>query len=338
MVVTIRDVARRAGVGQATASRVLTGSGPASAGARERVLAAAHELGYSVNRVARSLRTSRTDTIGLLISDVRNPFFGELAHAIDHAAAQHGIAVITTSTDERADRQASALEALVRQQVDGLLVVPQGGAPLAGVPSGLPLVLIDRRVEAAGAPVVQSDNAGGARTMVDHLVDVGHRDIAVISGPQSTSTGRERQQAIVGRLRERGCPPRPEWVLEGDFQLASGRAAASRLMSRAHRPTAVFAGDNLMTVGALIEARERGVKIGRDMALVSFDDTDWFPVVDPPVTAVVQDVPSLGASALSALQALVAGETTPDVVVPTSLVVRGSCALPRPTSAARSAS
>ena len=295
------------------------------------MLAAAAELGYHVNQVARSLRTSRTKTIGLLLSDVRNPFFAEVAHTVDQAAAEHGFTVITMSTDERSDRQAACVAALVRQQVEGLLVVPQGGQPLEGVPASLPVVLIDRRLDDGRAPVVQSDNTGGSRQMVDHLVAVGHRDIAIIAGPQSTSTGTERLAATLGRLADHGCTPRPEWVVEGDFQLATGRSAAGQLMDSPHRPTVVFAGDNLMAVGALIAARERGVRVGRDLALVSFDDTDWFPVLDPALTVVAQDVRGIGRTALSTLLAVIGGEQGADSTLPTRLLVRQSCTLPTPT-------
>lgn len=322
---TIRDVAVRAGVSQATASRALTGRGPVSPAAQEAVRAAADELGYRVNKAARALRTQRSDTIGLLVSDVRNPFFSDLAYVVEQAAAAEGISVITMNADERPDRQAAALRTLAAQQVDGLIVVPQGGARMSA-PHGLPVVLLDRRGEDGDTrvPVVQSDNAMGARQMVEHLLEVGHRDIALIAGPQSSSSGRERLEASVATLAEHGCPPPPEWVVEGDFQEGSGHRAAAQLLDAAAQPTAIFAGDNLMAVGAIAETRRRGLRIGSDIALVSFDDTRWFPLTDPPITAVVQDVDRLGREAFRTLRSLLAGAPAHDVVVPTRLVVRQS--------------
>ncbi|WP_010146818.1 LacI family DNA-binding transcriptional regulator [Serinicoccus profundi] len=321
---TIRDVAARAGVSLATASRALTGGGPASAATVEAVRRAATELGYEVNKAARSLRTQRTDTIGLLISDVRNPFFSDLAYAVEQRAAARGLAVITMNADERPERQVDALRALTTQRVDGLIVVPQGGAPVE-VPEELPLVLLDRRVENHHAPVVRSDDAMGSRQMIEHLLDLGHRDIALIAGPQSSSTGRARRAASLAALAERGAPVPEEWVVEGDFREGSGYRAARSLLAGDRRPTAIFAGDSLMAVGALTAAKEAGLRIGHDIAVVSFDDSLWFPLLDPPVTAVAQDVPALGCAAVDGLLARIAGEPVDDVVVPTRLVVRQSC-------------
>lgn len=323
--VTIRDVAARAGVSQSTASRALTGSAPASADTVAVVRSAADELGYRVNRAARSLRTHRTDTIGLLISDVRNPFFSELSYAIEQVAAEHDIAVITTNADERVDRQADSLRALILQQIDGLIMVPQGGGALDAIAHDVPLVLLDRKVEGVGAPAVCSDNQAGAQLMIDHLVGLGHTDIALISGPQATSTGRERLTAAVRRLESHGCGARPECLVEGDFQLASGRSAAAHLLDLSRPPSAIFACDNLMAFGALQALRERGLRIGADMALVSFDDTDWFPLLNPPMTVISQDVHALGVHAFEALRARIAGQATEDACLPVRLIVRGSC-------------
>lgn len=322
---TIRDVAAHAGVSQATASRALTGAGPVSAHAVEAVRRAADELGYRVNKAARSLRTQRTDTVGLLVSDVRNPFFSDLAYVIEQAAAAEGISVITMNADEKAERQEAALRTLAAQRVDGLIVVPQGGSSLA-LPADLPVVLLDRRGDGAPdeLPVVQSDNVLGSRQMIEHLVQLGHRDIALIAGPQSSSSGRERLAASLAALAEHGCSPSRDRVVEGDFQEASGNAAAASLLDASTRPTAIFAGDNLMAVGALVEAHRRGLRIGHDIALVSFDDTRYFPLLDPPLTVVAQDVDRLGAAAFTTLRSLMHGDSVTDVVVPTHLVVRGS--------------
>lgn len=325
---TIRDVAMRAGVSQSTASRALTGAAPAATATVERVRAAADELGYQVNRAARSLRTNRTGTIGLLISDVRNPFFSELVYAVEQAAARADIAVITTNADERIERQADSLRALTLQQVDGLIVVPQGGSALDDVPDDIPLVLLDRRVDGVRAPVVGSDNASGAALMIDHLVGLGHRDIALISGPQATSTGQERLAAALARLEHHGCPPRKECLVEGDFQLASGRAAAGELLDLPQPPAAIFACDNLMAFGAVQAVRERGLRVGNDIALVSFDDTAWFPLLDPPMTVVSQDVHALGVRAFETLRDRIAGQPTQDSCLPVRLLVRGSCGTP----------
>lgn len=327
-VVTIRDVARRAGVSQATASRALSGAGPVSPDARERVRRAAEVLGYQVNKAARSLRTRRTDTIGLLIPDVRNPFFAELAYVIEQTAGRHGMAVITMSADEDHDRQAEALQVLVRQQVDGLIVAPQGDRPVESAVGNIPLVYVDRDVAGRQAPLACSDNDRAAVMMIDHLVSRGHRKIALITGPQITATGRIRKEASLRRLAEHGYSPDPSWVQEGDFQLDSGRRATAEILATERRPTAVFAGDNLMAVGALLELRDRGLRAGRDIALASFDDAPWFTVLDPPLTVVAQDVAGLGRCALDSLRDVIAGREVADTTTPVELRVRDSCQMP----------
>lgn len=325
---TIRDVARIAGVSLATASRALSGAGPVSPEAQERVRLAAQSLGYQVNKAARSLRTRRSDTLGLLIPDVRNPFFAELAYVIEQFAGRDGMAVITMSADEDPERQAEALHVLVRQQVDGLIVAPQGEQPVEPVVGGLPLVYVDRDVTGRSAPLVCSDNAAAAEMMIDHLVERGHRRIAMITGPQTTSTGRVRKDVALGRLAEHGCSPDPSWVQEGDFQLESGRRGVAAILAADRRPTAVFAGDNLMAVGALLELREQGLRAGRDIALACFDDAPWFTVLDPPLTVVAQDVAELGRCALDSLRDVIGGRGVPDVTTPVRLRVRESCRVP----------
>lgn len=324
---TIRDVARRAGVSPATASRALSGRGPVSLDSAERVRAAAVALRYEVNKAARALRTQRTDTIGLLIPDVRNPFFTELAYVIEQAAAGHGLAVITMSADEDAEQEARALRVLVRQQVDGLIVAPRDDDACAAV-QHVPVVFVDRGAAGRGVPVVRSDDEVGAALMVDHLVAAGHRDIALITGPQGITTGRARYEAALRRLAHHHITPRPQWVHEGDFQLESGRRAAAALLDAPGLPTAVFAGDNLMAVGALLEMRDRGLRVGHDVALTGFDDAPWFPLLDPPLTVVAHDVPRLGRAALECLLLLLAGRPAADIVVPVRLEARSSCAVP----------
>lgn len=324
---TIRDVASRAGVSQATASRALSGRGPVSPDSTERVRAAARALGYQVNKTARALRTQRTDTIGLLIPDVRNPFFAELAYTIHQAAATHGLAVITMSADEEAEQEVRGLSVLLRQQVDGLIVCPRDDEAFVAA-KHLPVVFVDRGRDGRGVPVVRSDDEAGVALMVDHLVAVGHRHIALITGPQEITTGRTRYEAALLRLAYHDVSPLPQWVQEGDFQLESGRRAAAALLDAPELPTAVFAGDNLMAVGALLEMRERGLRVGRDIALTAFDDAPWFPLLDPPLTVVAQDAPRLGQVALESLLTLLAGREAADVVVPVRLEVRSSCAVP----------
>lgn len=327
---TLKHVAQEAGVSLATASRVLGGKGPVSEDARVRVQEAARRLGYRVNHVARSLRTTRTATIGLLVSDVRNPFFTELVHAVEQAAWKAGLATMIGNADETSAQQDHYLDTLLRHQVDGLVVVPQGDddTQLRTAVASVPTIFVDRVVAGLDVPAVTSDNAGGVAAMVEHLVGLGHRRIGVIAGPQSASTGRERLAAVRAAVRRHGLPWSQDLEAVGNFQAASGTTVAAQLLDLAERPDVLFAADNLMAFGALHELRRRGLRIGEDIGLAAFDDESWFPLNLPPVTAVAQDVARMGEEAVRLVCEVMAGRRPQSVVVPTRLVVRESCGEP----------
>ena len=325
MSVTLRDVAELAGVSPATASRALDPSAPAATQTRERVLHAAQQLGYIGNTAARSLRTSRSDTIGLLVPDVRNPFFTDLAYAVEKRAARAGFAVMMGNADEDGGSQDRYLAALERHRVDGLLVVPQGGATpgLRRVVDAFPTVIIDRD-SGLGVPVVTSDSTTGMYELVDHTVSLGHRRIAVVAGPQSTSTGRERLRAARERLTHHSITLGDEDVVEGDFRPQSGLEAARLLLDRRPAPDAVIAADALMALGVLAALRERGLRPGHDVGLAAFDDNPWFAVLDTPITVVAQDTKELADRAVDALLSKISGLEVDLEPVPTTLIVRRS--------------
>ena len=181
---------------------------------------------------------------------------------------------------------------------------------------------------------MRSDDADGAAQMIDHLVNVGHHDIALITGPQAT-TGRARRAAAIARLVHHGCTT--QWVEEGDFQPESGRRATARILDADPWPTVIFAADNLMAVGALLELSERGLRVGDAIALAGFDDAPWFGALNPPLTVIAQDVPGLGTQALSVLRSLIDGDDVvgfTDIQLAVQLRVRGSCAPPTGTTTA----
>lgn len=324
--VTLRDVARDAGVSTATVSRALAGSPSVSPQTRDRVQRVADSLGYLGNSLARSLRTQRTDTIGLLLPDVRNPFFTELAYHVDKAAAEHGLTVMIGNADEQGPQQDRYLDVLLRHQVDGIVAVPQGASTqtLERTAASVPTVFMDRDPGISGSPTVTSDNHAGVATLVDHVVGLGHRRVGIVAGPQSTSTGRERLAAARGRLRDHGIEVEPRHVVEGDFQLDSGVRATESLLD-AGPLDAIIAADNLMALGALMVLRRRHVRVGADIALACVDDIDWFGLVDPPITVVAQDVQALGRAAVESLVRQIDGEPAVSVVVPMHLIPRESC-------------
>jgi LacI family transcriptional regulator, galactose operon repressor len=326
MAVTVADVASRAGVSTASVSRALSGAGGVSDAVRERVIAVAEALGYRPNTVARSLRTTRTQTIGLILPDVVNPFFGELAWAIEEAAHQYGYSVILCNANEEADRQDAYLELMLARRVDGLLLTPvlgESSALQAAARQGVPMVLVDRAVPKMTAPVVRADGRRAISQLVDHLVDLGHERIAVITGPRGTLTGRERLAAFRTAMRARSLDLPRELVRFGNFQADSGRRAATQLLDLGEPPTAVF--------GALQEMRRRGLRIGSDVAVSGFDDPPWFQLLDPPLTTVSQPVGRIGALALEMLMEAIGGGRPESHLLDCELVVRASCGEPAGT-------
>ncbi|WP_051301252.1 LacI family DNA-binding transcriptional regulator [Actinomadura rifamycini] len=327
----VKEVARRAGVSVATVSRVLNDSARVTAETRARVLAAVEELGYRPNAVARSLRTDTTRTIGLVIGDILNPFFTELARAVEDEARAAGYSVVIGNADERAERQDHYVRTLLEQRVDGLLLCPTAEVtPLVRdvVRDGGPLVFLDRTLPGLDVPTVRADGTAAIGELVAHLAALGHRRIAFVSGPALLSTGRERTEAFTAALRACGLPVRPDYVQAGDFQAASGRAGAARLLDLPEPPEAIFAGDNLMALGALDEIRARGLAIPGDVALASYDDVPWFTHLDPPLTAIGQPVQDLGRRAVRALLDRIDGRPVEPVVLDARLVVRRSCGEP----------
>jgi LacI family transcriptional regulator len=331
MSVTIRDVARAAGVSTATAARVLGDYGHASPAARRKVSETARKLGYRPNAVARALVSRATTTVGLVVGDIENPFFASAARGLADVMDAHGYTVLLANADEDAGRERRAVEALRARQVDGMVVVPAPGASpehLAELGSaGVPLVLLDRVVTGVDADSVLVRNTAGARAAVAHLAGLGHRRIGVVSDSPEITSSAERIQGYRQALRAAGIDPDPGLVSIGGPTRADGEAAALRLLDRPDRPTAVFTANNFMTVGALRAVRSLGLRIPEDVALVGFDDLEWTTLVQPPVTVVRQPVADLGRTAGERLLRRLQGDAGPPrrIRLAARLVVRGSC-------------
>ncbi|ARC58301.1 HTH-type transcriptional repressor CytR [Frondihabitans sp. 762G35] len=329
--VTIKDVAARAGVSVATASRVLSGSSATSVDSRRLVEQAARELDFRPNLQARALRVTRTDTIGLLVSDVRNPFFADLAHTIEQAALEVGYVTLLGNANERADQQNRYLDTLIARRVDGVIVAPQGddtGTVQQLVARDIPTVFVDRVIPGIDVPTVTTDSSTGIRQTVAHLKANGHTRIGYIAGPQSVSTGRERFTAYQEAIAEAGLSQDPALIVFGDFQAASGSAGVSSLLALDEPPTAIFAADSLMAVGAIAILHRLGFRIGSDIALVAFDDIEWFSLLEPALSVVAHSVEDMGRVAMELLLEVIAGRTPASVRLPSELIVRASSSTP----------
>jgi LacI family transcriptional regulator len=323
--VTIRDVAAHAGVSLGTASRVLSGHPATSPEARARVTDAVAALGYRPNAQARSLRSTRTHAIGLLVSDVRNPFFADVAHAAEQAALDADHVTLLGNANENVDQQDRYLETFLTQRVDGVVLAPQGlgsGSLEALIESRMPVVFVDRTVEGFDVPSVTTDSRSGLGEAVAHLAGRGHTRIGFIGGPQSISTGRSRYDAFIDALPRHGLDVDPALITFGDFQEESGIRAAEQLLSQPTRPTAMLAADNLMALGALAAIRRHGLHVGKDIDVIAFDDIEWLAHFDPPISVIAQDASAVGRCAVELLLQVINGNEPESVVLPTKFIDR----------------
>lgn len=330
--VRIQDVADAAGVSVSSVSRALNDHPNVAPATRARVLDAADRLGFRPNGLARSLRTQSTGVLGLIVSDVTNPYFTLLAHAVEHEARDLGYSVVLGNADERPDVLDHHVRTLLDRRVDGLLVSPTDGGSeqlSAALAADVPTVFVDRWWPGHDVPVVRADGRPGVLALVDHLVSLGRRRLAVIAGPATTTTGRERVEAFREALALHDLALPPQYVGQGDFQAASGVRVANEFLDLADPPDAIFAADNLMALGALEAVRARGLQVPDDIALAAFDDVPWFTHLNPPMTTVTQPAAELGRAAVRALVDVIAGRAATSVTLPTSLLVRRSCGEPQ---------
>jgi LacI family transcriptional regulator len=323
---TIKDVAALAGVALGTASRVLSGSSQTSQSSRARVLAAAEELEYVANGPARSLRRSKTDVLGLVVSDIRNQFFSELAHAAEQEAGRLGYTVLLANADEDQALVDEYLRTFASQRIDGLLLAPQAGGSehLAAVQAtGLPIVLLNRTVAGVEAPMIGSDNVAGVASVLSWLRDHGHRDVAFVGGPPSISTAAERLHGFLAGREAYGISASPDLLEAGDFRVQGGAAATGRILDRGVSFTAIVGANGPTSVGAVTELRRRlGVAGAAAIDVVSFDDLDWFELASPPISAVRNHADVIGRVAVQSVVDLIEGRQVASQRIPTSFVDR----------------
>jgi DNA-binding LacI/PurR family transcriptional regulator len=338
-VVTIKDVAREAGVSVGTASQALRESPAVRDATRRRVQVVAKRLRYQPSALARGLVTRRTHTVGLLISDIANPFFIRAVRAIEDVAQENGYNVILCNTDEDAAKETQYLRVLMEKRVDGIILATTAGSRqmVRDVRwRRIPLVLFDRELPGVATDLVKVDGVTGGRLATEHLLRLGHRRIAIIHGPVVRSTGAERLQGYLDALRAAGLQPDPTLIREGNFKQESGRVLARQLLALTPRPSALFCTNNLMTVGALQTLGEQGVRMPKDLSLIGYDDMEWWTLTHPPLTTVGQPVYELGREAMRLLLAQIEapGRRRPQrVVLKPELLTRASCGPPRaPTS------
>jgi LacI family transcriptional regulator len=329
---TLRDVARRAGVSPMTVSRVVNGSEQVSPQLQARVEQALIETGYIPNTVARNLRTRRTDTIALVMPDMTNPFFTTLAHGVETAAREAGISLLIANSDEQEDEEQRLVQVLLQRQVDGILIIPAG----AGSETirqcrahDVPVVVVDRRPGISGVDVVRADSEGGALELGRLLAGLGHRRMAVLTGPASVPTAVDRAAGFRRALVEESGLPAPS-VAHGAFTIESGHAMTLSVMDHAPRPTALFAANNFIAIGVQHGLADLGLRVPEDVAVVGFDDLPQAMVTFPFLTVAAQPAFELGHRSVGVLLDRLADPSGPaqEVVLPTEIVIRRSSGEP----------
>jgi LacI family transcriptional regulator len=342
MTATIGDVAHRAGVSTATVSRVLAGLGRARPETRARVLDAARELGYRPSGVARSLKLRTTQTLGLIITDIENPFFPQLVRAVEDVAREHGFALLLCNAADDPDREASYLDLLVDRRVDGVVIAVSGlGARHEEwlAEPFLPVVLVNTVAPGLPHPSIASDNLDGGRQAAAHLLDLGHRRIGVLTAGPRNANAAPRLAGVRCALEERRLDPDSIAVVIGEPSVRGGEAAFCQLVEEAPGTTGVVAYNDLMAIGAMRAIRASGRTVPHDVSVVGFDDVAIAAYTDPPLTTVAQAIGDLGRLAVERLVERITGPpatsgdamataAAPVTVLPVRLVARGSSGPP----------
>ena len=330
MTVTIKDVARVAEVSIATASRALTRTDLVSAETRRRVREVAARLHYTPHGGARSLITKRTDTIGVLLPDLYGDFFSELIRGIDQTAQREGYQCIVSNARHSGPTLEAALRAM-RGRVDGLVLMsPEfcGGISERTLPAGFPVVLLNCPPSGTPHDSLNVDNYAGTYTIVRHFTALGHKRIAILTGAAGNFDATERLRGYHAALSDAGLTALSELIIPGDFSEAAGERGTRELLKLRDRPTAIFAANDGMAIGALSALREAGLRVPEDIAVGGFDDIAMARYVNPTLTTVHIDISALGeraaASLLSVLRHPERRNFTRETVA-TTLVVRQSC-------------
>lgn len=334
----LADVARRAGVSTASVSRVLADKPHVSDEVRQRVLTAVAALNFRPSRLARSLRAQRSHVLGLIISDIQNPFFTSMVRAIEDIAHQHQYSLILCNADEDPAKEAHYLDLMLAEKVAGVVISPTHEAAAACqqlMEVGVPVVAIDRRINHLAVDTVIVDNHQATFTIISHLLADGHRRIGAVIGAPIVTTGQERRDGYLHALHTYGIPPAAELLRVGSPTLATGYRLVNELLDLPNPPTALFLGNNLLTIGALKAIHERDLRIPEEIALVAFDEMDWM-VIKPALTVVAQPVYAMGRCAAELLLARLAEPQRPiqEVVLQATVLIRQSCANHEPLNVA----
>jgi LacI family transcriptional regulator len=311
---TIAEVARRARASTGTVSNVIRGTVTVSPALRARVEAAIRDLDFHPNEIARSLKVNQTNMLGMVVPDVTNPFFPQIMRGAEDRALERGFLLVTANTDEQIERECRVISALRSRRVDGILLTPTRGEDSdhirRTIESGIPVVCLDRAPVGVKTDAVLLDNQRGSQECVRHLIRIGYRRIACITGPLALGVARERLQGYENGLREAAVEVRKDLILEGDFFENSGYRLGKELLLQLSRPEAILVSNGVMTLGVLQAFEELGVRCPEDVALATFDDLAGDRAFHPRLTVVSQPGYEMGAKGATLLMDRIEGKAT----------------------------
>lgn len=341
--VKITDIARKLGVSPATVSRALSNSGLVAEPTLSRIREEAAALNYRPNVSARNLRTRRSKAVLMVVRDVGNPFYLDVLKGVEAAAREAGYAVLMGNTENDPERETGYFDMLRDGHADGMVLItgqlPQAGRYRDGVPADLPIVVALETIDKSGLPHIQIDNRAAARDAVEHLIALGHTQIAHIAGPLPEQMSELRLQGYRAAMQAAGLPIPSAYEQRGDYLLGSGKRLCRTLMALPKPPTAIFAANDEMAFGVIAAAHELGLSVPGDLSVVGFDDIYLSEAFQPPLTTISQPRADVGRAAMTVLLDILDGKGAPStpLVLPTTLQIRGSTAAPRPLVRLRSA-
>ncbi|MBI3230944.1 MAG: LacI family DNA-binding transcriptional regulator [Burkholderiales bacterium] len=328
---TMKQVAEKAGVSTSTVSHVLNNTRIVSPDAKARVQEAISTLRYIPSAVARSLKNDRTHTIGMMIPNNSNPYFAEVIQGVEDASFQFGYNIILCNSYDDPKKQAAYVRVLLEKRIDGLILVASGSDSALTqllADEALPKVLVDREVAGVAADFIQADHEQGAYLATKYLLDLGHRNIACVSGPKDLLSSRDRVSGYLRALKEYGVKFRLDCLVNSDFTSQGGYDAFQQLLALPQRPSAIFVSNDLMAIGGLCAASAAGVRIPDQLSVVGYDDIALASFTTPPLTTIAQPKHEIGGVTARALVERMLDHTLPfkREKLPTKLIIRGSTA------------
>lgn len=333
--VTIKDVAKHAGVSIGTVSKVLNNKDYVSAELKQKVRDAIEQLNYQVNANARSLKSSKTNKIGVIVSDISNIYMMSLAKVIEDRIRSMNYHMITMSHNEDAATEREVLQLIMEQRVDALILVPTGANTdliQTVINRNIPVIIVDRKVDGIVSDLIVDDNYYGSYLAISYLHSLGHRRIGVIYGTENISIGKERLEGARAAIDELGCNKDKSYIVPGKFRADEAYNATIELLLLPEPPTAIYCCNNTMTIGMLKAIQERGLRIPDDISVISFGDTAQWELFQPPLTLITQSLKRIGLEAAAILKNRLLMEDTfepKQIVIKPELLIRRSCSEPR---------